>query len=161
MQPIKLGKLSRSRVAQRHSAAQGRLVKGHPDQPSNIIGQSFTAVQGPVPSAAEAKLWADLLPSAPERFLQLAEKEQSHSQGLDKAQLQHANLYVSRVLRRHDRGQLFGMFLMVCIVGISVYALSQGQQIVAGIAVGALIGTGAISLIAGRAVEKRDQPNSK
>jgi uncharacterized membrane protein len=144
-----------------HKSAHGRLTKAHPEDPRSVISESFTAVQGPVPSAAEVKLWAEEVPSAPERFLQLVERDQSHIHDVEKEALANQHSYITKTLRRFDRGQIFGMFLSTCLLGVAIYCVNMGLQIAAGVAIAAAVGPVTLSLISSRNEQNRERSDSE
>lgn len=91
-----------------------------------IISKHLTAFHGPLPPPEILKEYQSILPGSPERFLNLVEKEQSHSHSKE-------NLFLKNQIAQNWAGLIIGA-LLVAGFFYGAYSLAMaGHDTVAGI----------------------------
>lgn len=78
--------------------------------------------QGPIPPPSILKGYAEVIPSAPERILAMAESQSAHRQELEKMVIQGDSL-------RSTRGQLFGFIVAMTVVIGGIGMIFAGKDV--------------------------------
>lgn len=85
----------------------------------------------PLPSAEVLEQYAKLIPDAPERFLQLVEKEQGHRFITEDAVTDTNRAIAKGKLSQIKRGQIFGFILALVILGLGTLFVFTGHDTMA------------------------------
>ncbi len=99
-------------------------VEGEEPDPPLVLAMQQKRHVGPLPSAETFRGYGDVLPSAPERIMQMAEKEQ---------QATHTAMVTHQRDERHlvSQGQWMGFLSMMVALGGGIYVATLGHIIFA------------------------------
>lgn len=103
---------------------------------------------GPIPSPDAFERYGNVLPSAPDRILKMAEKQLDHRIDVEK-------LAVRRQLNQSGVGQLLAFFIALGCIGASTWAAMNDHDTFAGILGGATVVGLVTVFIAGRNSQKK------
>lgn len=78
--------------------------------------------QGPIPPPSILRGYGDILPSAPERILAMAENQSAHRQKLEMLVIQGDNT-------RADRGQLYGFIVAMTVILGGIGMIIAGKDV--------------------------------
>lgn len=98
------------------------------------VSMSTLSVQmnpSPLPSAEVLEQYAKLIPDAPERFLQLVEKEQEHRFITEDTVTDTNKTIAKGNLAQIKRGQIFGFILALVILGLGTLFVFTGHDTMA------------------------------
>lgn len=85
-----------------------------------------SSFSGSLPAPEDFKAYQDVLPSAPERILKMAEKQSEHRMNLERH-------IVNSGVNEGKRGQIFGFVLTIVFLLASVYLGVNGHDWLAGL----------------------------
>lgn len=103
---------------------------------------------GPIPSPEAFERYGNVLPSAPDRILRMAEKQLDHRIDVEK-------LAVRRQLNQSGSGQILAFFIAVGCISASTWAAMHDHDTFAGILGGATVVGLVTVFIAGRNSQKK------
>ena len=99
------------------------LPKDKQQQATSIFMACQKSFSGPIPSPEDFQGYGQVLPSAPERILGMAEKQQNHRMEMER-------MIANRDLRLSERGQIFGFIITLLFLGAAIlFALSGHDTI--------------------------------
>lgn len=107
---------------------------------------------GPIPPPQILAGYAEILPSAPERILAMAEKNAQHIRDMEAKSLDADIAGISKKENEIKRGQLCAFGVVVLFIGLAGYALKLGHPTTAGI-----IGTTGVIGIVGLFITGRNK----
>lgn len=88
-----------------------------------------TAYNGPIPPPDYFKGYKEVMPDAPERILAMAERQQEH-------RIEMERMIINRNLRLSERGQIFGLIIVVLFLIAAVVLALEGHDRLAMIIMG-------------------------
>lgn len=91
-----------------------------------IYSQHLTAFKGPLPPPSILKEYQEIIPNSPERFLQLVEKEQTHTLSCEKS------IVINQILQNWI-GLIIGAGLVVFLCLMAYDLATKGYDLLAGI----------------------------
>lgn len=121
-------------------------AKSRPSSGSAIIEQRSVHVEyrGPVPDPETLRRYGEVIPTAPERILAMAEREQTHRHKLDCAVHAGAEQEFQAELKLRSRAQWMACVLVIMLVALAAWFAWLGMQwpavSVVAIAISAVVG---------------------
>ncbi|MBE8189401.1 MAG: DUF2335 domain-containing protein [Candidatus Thioglobus sp.] len=92
-------------------------INKHQEQTPESLTLTRQEFSGPIPPPLVLEQYQKILPTAPERIISMAEKQQNY---------RHST--TNKALKIKNKGQLYGFLLMVLIMFLSAYALFLGYE---------------------------------
>jgi uncharacterized membrane protein len=135
---------------------QPENTKPIPQQQERLISGRFEVSQysGPLPDPEILARYEKVLHGAAERTFKLVESEQEHRHKMQEKQLDAGIADQKDIRNIEKRGQFFALLIALSSIGVAVFSVSSGQEIVASIFGVSGVGTLVVSFIQGRQNQK-------
>ncbi|MGI4887298.1 MAG: DUF2335 domain-containing protein [Janthinobacterium lividum] len=118
-------------------------------QATRVLIQITRTHIGPIPSADALAQYGQVLESAPDRILRMAEKQSDHRMELEKSTIR-------RQLNQSGIGQILAFLVSVGCIGASSWLAVEGHDVVAGVIGGTTV-VGLVSVfIYGKVAQQKD-----
>ena len=98
-------------------------------KPSQQISTQIQQYSGPIPPAIELSKYKEILPTAPERILNMAEKDQSNSINIQQKIIEYTH-------KEKRLGQILAFVSILLAFALGFYALNKNYPIIASIICG-------------------------
>lgn len=90
------------------------------EQIAHIIKVSRECFSGPMPPPKILKGYKEIIPDAPERILQMAEREQRHRESAENEMLAQNRCNIEGAISANRRSQIFAFILVLVLIGTGV-----------------------------------------
>lgn len=113
-------KSDKDKIKHCHPTDINKVLESIDSQKREVIMEAMYAIEksssfsGPLPAPEDFQAYMDVLPSAPERILAMAEKQSEHRMNLER-------YIVNSGINEAKRGQLFGFVLAIVFLLAAIY----------------------------------------
>lgn len=125
-----------------------------PEKREIIMGAMYameqTSYSGPLPAPEDFLEYKKVLPSAPERILKMAEKQQEHRIQMEKDIVAHG-------MKESTRGQILGVMLVLACLVAAVYLGINGHDWLAGCIIAIVASIATIFVLKRKPDEKKEE----